>query len=518
MPRLKIYHGILALGLMGGLTSCDKDFEEINTNPNASTEANANLLFSQSLLRGQYVQDRTYFYTSYLLAGNYVQHYSTTKDATQSGVGNKYGYDDRFHGAYFNTIYTNVLNNLTESINAAKKAGHVNKVSAARIYRVLLFQRLTDIYGDVPYKDALKGFPENNFVPAYDPQSEIYDNLLKELDEATAAFNPAAGNPTFGDADFLYKGNVDQWKKLGYSIMLRVAMRLTKRDEAKAKTWAQKAIAGGVIQNAVDNAVIKYPGSGQVFNNNPVAYEMIEQDYKSGSNGKDNTEAGKYSKTFIDYLKNETDPRLPVMAVTYSGSTADNNPALAKGLPNGIGPGAVPDPLPTYSEPNKATFLRFDAPFLLMTNSEMAFLLAEAALRNWTNGATAADYFKKGIENNMRNWALFGTAGTISETNINNYTTAHPLTGTTEEQMEKIHTQFWVALLTDEMECYANWRRTGYPKLTPTNAPGNVTGGVIPRRFVYLQSEVSNNKANYQAAVARQGEDNLLTRIWWDKQ
>lgn len=517
MPRFKIYHGILALGLMGGLSSCDKDFEEINTNPNASTEANANLLFSQSLLRGQYVQDRTYFYSSYLLAGNYVQHYATYKDVTQSGIGDKYGYDDRFHGIYFNTIYTNVLNNLTESINAAKKSNHVNKVAAARIYRVLLFQKLTDMYGDVPYKAALKGYPENNFLPAYDPQSEIYDDLLKELDEATASFNPAAGNPTFGDADFIYKGNIAQWKKFGYSLMLRVAMRLTKRDENKAKTWAQKAIAGGVIENAVDNAVLKYPGSGQVFNNNPISYEMIEQDYKSTGYGQDNTEGGKFSKTFIDFMINGNDPRLPVVAVTYNGTTPDNNPALAKGLPSGT-VGAPAGSYKIYSEPNKATFLRFDAPLLVMTNAEMAFLLAEAALRGWTNGSTAADYFKKGIENNMRNWALFGTAGVISETSINNYTAANPLTGTTEEQMEKIHTQFWAALLTDELECYANWRRTGYPKLTPTNVPGNATNGVIPRRYVYLQSEISNNKVNYQAAVARQGADNLLTRIWWDKQ
>ncbi len=84
--------------------------------------------------------------------------------------------------------------------------------------------------------------------------------------------------------------------------------------------------------------------------------------------------------------------------------------------------------------------------------------------------------------------------------------------------MNQIHSQFWVALLLDELECFANWRRTGYPVLTPTNAPGNQTGGVIPRRFPYLQTERSNNKAAYEAALARQGADNLLTRVWWDKQ
>lgn len=516
MPRFKIYHSILALGLMAGFSSCDKDFEEVNTNPNASTNPNADYLFSQAILRGNYIYDRAYFYTSYLNAGMYVQHYATYKDVNGSGVGDKYGLSDQYHGFYFLYLYPNVLNTLNESIRAAEKQGLTNKVATGRIWRALQFQRLTDIYGDVPYKDALKGHVDGNFLPAYTPQSEIYDDLLKELDESIAALD--ATKPTFGAADFIYQGDVAKWKKFGYSLMLRIAMRLTKVDESKARTWAQKAITGGVIENAVDNASVAYFNTGQTYNYNPIAFELVGQDYKSDAYGDANQEGGKFSKMFIDQLKNNNDPRLPVMAVTFAGTTATNDPALAKGLPNGTL--SKPVDFKTYSEPNPATILAFNSPVLVITNAEMAFLLAEAALRNWTNVNTASAYFKKGIENNMRNWAKFGPAGVISETAINDYTAAHPLNtgGSVNDQMNQIHTQFWIALLLDEQESYANWRRTGYPQLTAVNVTGNQTGGVIPRRFPYLRNERSNNKVNYDNAVSRQGTDNLLTRVWWDKQ
>jgi len=516
MPRFKLYHSILALGLLSGLVSCDKDFEKVNTNPNASTNPNPDYLFSQSILRGNYVYDRSYFYTSYLGASMYVQHFATYRDVNGSGVGDKYGLSDQYQGFYFLYLYPNVLNTLNEAIRASEKAGLVNKIAAARIWRVLQFQRLTDLYGDIPYKSALKGHIDGSFLPSYDKQSDIYDDLLKELDEAIASFD--AAKPTFGSADFMYNGDIPKWKKFGYSLMLRVAMRLTKVDENKAKTWAQKAIAGGVIELPAENAIVNYFNSGQTYNYNPVAFELVGQDYKADAYGDGNQEGGKFSKTFIDNLKTNNDPRLPVVAVTFNGTTPDPNPALAQGLPNGTI--TKPNLFKGYSEPNPATILAYNSPVLVMTNSEIAFLLAEAALRGWTNTNTAAAYFKKGIENNMHNWAKFGAAGVIAEGDINAYTAAHPLNtaGSTADQMNQIHTQFWIALLLDEQEAYSNWRRTGYPQLIPVNVPNNQTGGVIPRRFPYLRNERSNNKANYDAVVARQGADNLLTRMWWDKQ
>lgn len=513
---MKFYHKyILPVIVAAALTGCDKGFESLNTNPNASTVPQVDYLFTQSQLKGNYVYDRTYFYTSYLNCGNFIQHYATYKDVAGSGLGDKYGANDFYQGFYYRYIYTNAVNTVAEVIRNTQTANQINKQAAARIWKVLLMQRITDLYGDVPYSEAAKGYTDGVFTPKYDAQSDIYKAMLSELDAAINSFNTA--QPTFASADLLYKGDITKWKKFGYSLMLRVAMRTTKVDAALAQQWAQKAITGGVITTDADAAVIKYTNGPQIYNDNPVAYELVGQDYTATAYGDANTEGGKYSKTFIDYLKTTNDPRLPVVAVIWNNKTPDTTSALQKGLPSGTG--SKPANFPSYSEPNPNTILRYDAPLLVLTAAETNLLLSEVALRKWSAGDAAALY-KAGVEAALRNWSLFGAGGVIAPASISTYSGAQALNvaGSFDDQMKQIHTQFWIALLLDEQEAYANWRRTGYPQLTPVNYPANATNGTIPRRFPYSQPEAGLNAVNYNAAVARQGADVLTTRIWWDKQ
>lgn len=514
MQRFAKYTFTLLLGASLGFSSCDKGFEQLNTNPNASTKPNVDYLFSQSILKGNYVYDRAYFYTSYITCGNFVQHFATAKELAGAGSGDKYGVHDQYQSFYFRYTYTNVLTTLKELDKAATAPEFVNKRAAARIWKVMLIQRITDLYGDVPYSQANLGGTEGLFLPKYDPQSEIYDGMLRELDEAIKAFDPA--QPKYGKADFLYEGDIPKWKKFGYSLMLRVAMRLQKRDENKAKEWALKAIQGGIILSAADQAVVKYTNGPQIYNSNPVAYELVGQDYVSGSNGLNNTEFGKFSKTFIDALQSRNDPRLSVVSVVWNGATPDTTSTAQKGLPNGTN--GKPANFNTYSEPNPATILQYAAPLIVLSAAETNFLLTEAIVRGWTAG-NAADTYRTGVETALKNWALFGAAGVIAPARITAYTTANALNtaGTLDAQLNQIHTQFWIASLLDEQEAYANWRRTGYPVLVPVNFVGNATGGTIPRRIPYPVPEQGINKKNYDDAVTRQGADNLITRIWWDK-
>src|SRR5690606_6834309 len=132
----------------------------------------------------------------------------------------------------------------------------VNKLSAARIWRAYIFHHITDLYGDVPYTESGKGTSDKIYTPKYDEQSFIYQDMLKELEEAATALDPA--KPTFGSADLLYDGDVEQWRKFAYSLMLRLGMRLTEVDVELAETWVKKAIAGGVFERNEDIAVIDY--------------------------------------------------------------------------------------------------------------------------------------------------------------------------------------------------------------------------------------------------------------------
>ncbi|MBO9728774.1 MAG: SusD/RagB family nutrient-binding outer membrane lipoprotein [Chitinophaga sp.] len=520
MKRLARYKYIFLLGTVLGLSACDKGFEELNTNPNASTTPNVNFLFTQSLLKGNLVYDRTYFYTSYLHCGTYIQHFSIAKEIGGSGAGDKYAMNDFYQSFYFRYIYTNAILTLQEIITTLKtpaRAADVNKLSAARIWKVLLMQRITDLYGDVPYSEATQG-RNSVFLPKYDAQADIYADMLKELDEAIKAFNPDPNASSFKDADLLYKGDVAMWKKFGYSLMLRVAMRATKVTDGKvvAKDWVQKAFAGGVILKGEESAVLHYSNGPQTYNNNPVAFELVGQDYSLNSHGADNIEWGKYSKTWIDFLKNNNDPRLGVVSVVWNNNTPDTSAAIQKGMPNGSDKKTAD--FVTYSEPNPATVLNNAAPLLLLSNAETNLLLAEAALRGWVSG-DKTQYYNDGVTAALKNWSLFGPAGVIAGDKINQYVTAHPLNaaGTFDAQMNQIHTQFWAALFLDEQEAYANWRRTGYPVLVPVNYVGNATGGTIPRRLPYAIAEQGINGAHYREAVNRQGPDLLTTRIWWDK-
>lgn len=304
--------------------------------------------------------------------------------------------------------------------------------------------------------------------------------------------------------------------------MLRLGMRLTEVDAAAARTWVEKAIAGGVILNDADIAVINYVDGSQTASRNFIASGLLATDYITP--GGDNVEGGKLAKTLIDHLKNTKDPRLNVISIVWvpSGSTfvADTSTALQQGMPNAAY-NSLPGNFNTFSEPNPNTILKYNAPLLVLTNAEMHLLLAEAALRMWYSGSTAEESYTNAVSAGMRQWSLFGSTAVIPSAKITRYLTRNPYnaTGSFDEQMEQIQTQKWVTLfLEDEYEIFSNWRRTGYPNLTPTNYPGNLTGGRIPTRFVIPDSEVIYNTTNFNEARDRQGGTNTLSSVvWWDK-
>ncbi|MCT4139845.1 SusD/RagB family nutrient-binding outer membrane lipoprotein [Elizabethkingia anophelis] len=492
------------------VASCTRGFEDINTNPNSVGTPNPDFVFSKSQLDGL---NNNYFYTSILQCGQMIQHYASYKEA--SGVGDKYLDNEVYYSAYFSQAYPNAINQITLVINELKKdPKNINKLNTARIWKVYLYHRITDLYGDIPYTEAAKAYSDKIFLPKYDSQELIYKDMLKELEEAATALD--ASKTGFGKADLIYDGDINKWKKFAYSLMLRLGMRLTKVDQNLSKEWVTKAINGGVILNSADNAMMRYTDGPNDFNRNPSAFDPIRWDFSRGSNGRTNNEGGKLSKTFIDFLKSTADPRISVYSGVWEGSVQNTAPAVQKGFPNGTNVAPSPAEQATYSEPNQSTVLRMDAPMLLLGNVETQLYLAEASLRGWY-GEAARTLYEKAVKASFLNMGIYGASYAISDAAP--YLTANPFkdAGTFEEKMNQIHTQLWVGLFVDEQEIYANWRRTGYPQLTPVNFPGNVTNGTIPRRIKYPTSEYSVNSSNLAKALERQGRDVFTTRIWWDK-
>jgi len=515
--------------LFGSMTSCTKDFSTINVSPTSPSSVPLDYLFGQATL--QYAGSAgdpgyTQWRANLIYAMPMVQQMSSLG---QFYSGDKYLYQatNQASGAYFGTSdgegnYPNSIKNLVQLIANAKadSATNINILSMARIVKALLMSTMTDLYGDIPYFQAGQGYLEGNYQPAYDPQSAIYPDLLNELAEAGAALSPSAYIPAA--SDFAYGGDLTKWKKLANSLMLRLAMRMTNADPANAQKWAAQAAAGGVFASNADSYIINYPG-GPTYSVNPVSYDLGPSDINSFRQIISTTDNLQWSNTFINTLQSRNDPRLHEISTVYPTASqvgltmGDTVGAHQLGLPNGLDvvPGAIT--INNYSVPNTLTY-QSTSPLIIVTYAEVEFLLAEAEERGWVSGTAATEY-ANGQAAAIQQMASYNAAFTASPATIAAYQAANPYPATTlAAKMNQIYTEMWILTGTtyNGMEGWADWRRTGFPVLTPVNYAGNATGGTIPRRLIYPLEQVTLDAAAYKAAVAHMGGDLFTTKMWWD--
>jgi hypothetical protein len=378
---------------------------------------------------------------------------------------------------------------------------------------------LTDEYGDIPYSEAGAGLPDQILFPKYDRQQDIYPKIIQELTEAAAALSTTG---TIETGDVLYGGDITKWKKFAYSLMLRAGMRLSKIDAAKAQSTVQAAVAGGVITANADNAYVRHDAN-------------FTQPIGGTLNG---SEAANFylTKPFVDQLKNTSDPRLSAIAIRYVGATSgagqtvaagSTDPTKQIGMPMGKDNGTVTaaataDGLASfydYSQLDRRRMVKISSPVFLVTAAQTNLLLAEARFRGWISSGTAAQYFADGIKAHMDQMVSYDVNSAVSATARDTYVTANPLNAGTE--LQQINTQYWIASFLNGPEAFANFRRSGFPALTPNpyGQPSNpdVPNGTFIRRLTYPTSELSVNTENVNEAIARQGVDKLSTRVWWDK-
>lgn len=516
---------IVASMLLASCNEITTDLSHLNKNPNTVEEVVPGYLFSNAQL-GVPVNYQPYVW----IHSQAMQHFSTQfevpgpgdKYFNESGARNEWARYTGTTSAGRYDLQAGGLRDIQKVIRSVSESPEdINKLSAARIQKVYMFHIMTDVHGDIPYSEALKA-GEGLTQPVYDTQENIYIDMLNELEEAADAFDTSL--PMFGSSDLYYSGNTEQWQKFAYSLMLRLGMRLTEVRPDLAQEYVNKAIAGGVITEDQDIAKINYSGSGTEAERNPKAYHLWITDYLNPQQNRKNREGGKYSATFIDLLKETNDPRLPAISVVWRPSDQDGklvdmytDPEMQEGLESGVHFN-TPANFADLSEPHPNTVLSFDSPVLVMTNAEVYLLLAEAALRGWYTGNEEAA-FNNAVRAGMRQWALFGSEAVIPTDDIEAYLAENPYPagGTFEERLERISTEKWTSLFLDGFEVWANWRRTGYPDLTPANYPGNITGGTIPRRYIIPDSELNDNNENFLEALERQGVGNDYTStVWWD--
>jgi len=518
-PYIKIATIFLAVA---GLSACDSEFEKLNKNPVTATpeQFRAEYLFSTAQLR-TFTGDET---SSLYYGSTISQHFASLSDrGIFDFFGDKYIYHESANDNLWNNIFDGSTgpSKLMEDISymTSGKAEYHNLIQMNRIWKTIVFSRLTDLYGDIPYSEAGKGYYEQIFKPKYDTQKDIYYHMLSELEDATAKLDPQQNN--FASADIAYKGDIQKWKKLGYSMMLRLGMRMSKVEPATAEAWVKKAFAGGTLASNADNLMIRgADATGANINLVNGQSQMFRVNYVPG----------KISASLFNFLKNAGDPRLKYIPALYPDWRNNNSkvtdPALQKGLPNGLDRISMEDhpsfdPSKNehqYSGINRDLFAKFDAPRLFLTFAESQLLLSEAVVRGWIS-ADAKSLYESAVSGAMKLYTEFDASATISDGEISSYLAANPFVGTgdAEKAIEQINTQYWVATFLNGHETFANLRRSGYPKLTPVQFADSDSFGKFPSRLRYPQSEMVYNKENYEAAVARQGADDFSTPIWWYK-
>jgi hypothetical protein len=514
-------------------TSCsEKYLDEINTNPTAASAANLNPNY---LLADGQLTFANVGYGGLLYPATSIQALASTFN--YYGNGDKYTISAAsagYQALLFNQGYT-ALSRLQQAIDVANTQGasrYVNVIAISNIMKVMIFQRITDTYGDIPYSQALQA-TQGILTPAYDKQQDIYPAMLTQLETALGTLNSAGAKAS---GDLLYGGDVAQWKKLGYSLMVRVAMRMTKANPTLARTYTEKAATAGTMTSYTDNAFVR----------GDIAFGDTQNATTNALLATDDFREVKWSKTLIDYLRTTADPRLGVVAeIPQAGAknnanqslAGDNDPSKQRGLPNGYdlaqgafdittradypgptGTGNDAAPLGNYSRPRLSIYIQQNAPNVLLTYAETELLLAEAANRGWSVGPDAATHYANGLRGAMQSLSQFSSTGTISSTTIEAYVSANPLS--TTNPLKQINEQYWLEAATtfNFTEAWFNWRRSGYPELVPVNYPTNATNGTIPRRLPYPGTEISNNPTGYQMGVASlNGGDLLTSRVWWDK-
>lgn len=475
--------------------ACDEGFDELNVDPTRPPQiAAANKLTAVQ----KFISSERYdnWRAGMIYQSTMMQHIATTAGYWD---GDKYTWNRGYASSLMDRYYGNAIKTIEDLLFQLDEEEAPDEMKAiVRILRVFAFSRLTDLYGDVPYSEAGKAVLEGIFLPKYDAQSEIYPDMLNELEESAAALS--SGTSGFGAADVIYNGDQAKWKKLANSLMLRLGLRLIKVDPAAAQSWATKAIAGGVMESNDDIFYLQHD------NNNR---NGISEVFAADGNPR-------MSKTFIDFLQAGNDPRLPILAARRGdGSTAAED---LIGFPNGLNSAMLlemtgEENTDAYAEPNRAILAAFEAPMIFQTYAEVQFMIAESNVR-WGIGGDAETAYNNGVRAAMKQLSLYTDAATIADADIDTYLAANPYDAA--NAIEQIANQYWVATFLNEYETFSNWRRVGFPTLVPVNFPGNETGGTIPRRLTWTENEAAVNADNYQAAIAAQGPDILTTRVWWD--
>ncbi|SDC84958.1 Starch-binding associating with outer membrane [Algoriphagus faecimaris] len=518
---MKISNKLAVMLMAGTLTfaSCsESELLDLNIDQNAATDIDMSYLFSRATLAigGEYENTRI----AMLYASTMVQQTSSTAGYFS---GDKYLYNAQYSGAYMEAHYTGVIRLLTHVITRTEEDPTMANVNAAAtVLRVFDLHRMTDIYGDIPYFQAGKGLEgEENWFPNYDSQEEIYAAMVTDLRAARDKFSESAR--ALGSQDFIYRGDLAKWRKFTNALLMRIAMRMSNADPTTAQQVFTEANTNGAFTSNDDIAFILYESGPQGVNRNGLN-DGYWNTYKYSRDCK-------ISGTMMDWMDANNDPRKMILTGGIgdpeNAATWITAPEEQIGMPNGFNSTNIAEVVPdgtldrfsivpqNFSMLN-LKYLDWEDPYYLISYAEVEFMRAEAAVKGWIS-TDAETHFSNGVAAAINSWVYFDPSFAVDAQATAAYIAGRGFgAASNEDKLRLIGEEYWASTFLNAIEAWSNWRRTGYPALTPTQDPNAFEGNFIPRRLRYWENEIGSNPENYRAAVSRMGGDLFATRMWWD--
>ena len=541
LNRILKYAAVSALVVSTGVMTmgCTDNFENLNTDPYEvdPDELPFSAQFKEPFSYVYAPQQNLFQYCFNLNIDLFSGYFMTPHNFNGSGNVD-YALNRGFCGGMYENVYLHIFNNTRRLIASCDEQGLSDYGAMMRVVQAYAIQMLTDAYGPVAYSSVIED-PTGGASFSYDTQESVYNALFTLVDEAIAGFKGTASVADMQAFDYWCNGDIALWKKVANQLKLRLAMRIVKVNPTLAKQKAEEAVQGGVLTSADRDILI----------NQGLSNELTRM-FEWGDCG--------MNASLITMLEGFKDPRLPLYvtknqaAVTCEDGSTIEEGTKYLGVRGGCNLPSKPNQWGNFSK----VICTYTTAFPVMKVAEGYFLRAEGALRGWSMGGSAKDLYEEGIRISIKNELAYkgSIAGvtSISDAEIDAY-----LNGTSgqidfvdpvkaensikamntlgvkwdegaskEEKLQRIITQKWIANFPLSCEAWAEYRRTGYPKLMPMAA--NASGGIVndaegARRMPYPTDEYRENRESVEAAVATLTQesktkrgDTMATHVWWD--
>lgn len=520
------------------MTSCMDNFEEFNKDPNSIYVENlAESEIKKLILSPQYniYPNSTGLYQyGYNLHIDLFAGYFCTPHTFGDNSNLSYNLRPDFNHGPLEILLLNILPNTKAVIEASDEKGLKNYASMARVLQVIAANNAVDTYGPIPYTSVI----ENSSNYYYDSEETVYRSMFNDLKKANEDLrdfiseNPEAVTTT--DFDKMCNGSYENWRKLVGSVHLRLALRIVKIDSEWAKQEVEYVLKNGIYFNENDNDIEVVDETIQ----NPMYY-MDLQWGDSRMNASFESLMKGYRHPCTTSLFTEVDMQNfkdinGNTATAYPDDPYPNIHAVRMGVRAGVKPNNPYGAMSSYNVDEHA-------PLPIYNAAEVQFMLAEIAMRwpDLVNG-TPKEFYEKGIRCSLRNMGIEDSnaieqylAGTTNayrykdiydDTNSTDKVNDVPVKwmdeGTQEQQLQQIISQKWIAIFPISFNAWAEFRRTGYPKLF--TVANNDSNGLIDtdeqiRRLPFtLQERNTNGDEVKKAEALLNGPDTGGTRIWWD--